>query len=99
MVCEHNLVKDLSDFRVLTPSLFTLNVPPTWRHGSVLRSATSSHVMYNNLKKIADLPYDDDDKIENVPGAAQIGAGVKKKPVGDDLQYCFAGEDHQKHIL
>ena len=45
------------------------------------------------------IPDNDDDKIEQVPAAADVGAGVHDQAVGQDLSEGLDGEDDQEDIL
>jgi len=58
---------------------------------------TLLHKTYENEIEI--LPDNDNDKVEDVPAAAQIGACVQHEAVCYDLDDCFRREDHYKHVL
>ena len=45
------------------------------------------------------IPDNDDDKIEQVPAAAYVGAGVHDQAVGQDLSEGLDGEDDQEDVL
>lgn len=45
------------------------------------------------------LPNDDNDKIQQVPAVADVGARVHNEPVGQDLEEGFHCEDDEEHVL
>lgn len=45
------------------------------------------------------IPHNDNDKIQQVPAAADVGAGMHDQTVREDLCECFDCENDQKHIL
>ena len=44
------LASEMSDFRILTRSLFTLGILPTWRCGFVVSSVMSLYLTYTGVE-------------------------------------------------
>lgn len=45
------------------------------------------------------VPHDDDDEVQQVPAAADVGAGVHDQTVGQDLGEGLDGEDDEEDVL
>lgn len=45
------------------------------------------------------IPHNDDDKVQQVPAVADVGAGVHDQTVGQNFQKGFYSEDDQKDVL